>query len=169
MQELKEQSAEELVKQARTRLDELKEEMKNVAHFSSFNQKKTPTAVFNYLTSIVEKHLNIVPQQPILYGILIQLREDELLRCLFNISIYLGTLDKPEVFIAELKQLYEQQEKYPQTTMQQLPVLDGKVSKKDRKKINAMLQQQQQSQIKSSNIEFNEQIVSSTMLILKKS
>jgi hypothetical protein len=171
MQEMKEKSEEELMKQVRTRVSELKDEMQNVEHFSSYNQKKTPTAVFNYLASIVEKFLDIVPQQPILYAILVQLREDELLRCLFNISIYLGTIDKPEVFIAELKELYERQEKNPQITMQQLSILNGNFSKKDLKKMNAMIQQQQQQQqlqAQPSNIEFNEQNVSSTMLIPKK-
>jgi hemerythrin len=82
----------------------------------------------------------------------------------------LGTIDKPEVFIAELKELYERQEKNPQIMTQQLSILNGNFSKKDLKKMNAMIQQQQQQQLQAqpSNIEFNEQNVSSTMLIPKK-
>jgi hypothetical protein len=165
-----EQSQEELIEQVRVRLDELKEEMRDAQELSSFNKKKTPTAVLNHLASIVEKYLDVLPQQPALYALLVQLRQDELLRCLFNVSIYLGTIDKPEVFIAELKQLYDRQERNPQIlgsmTTQQLPILNQQISKKDRRKMNAMIQQQQlQSQTQLSNIDPNEQNVSFATLI----
>jgi len=165
-----EQSQEELIEQVRVRLDELKEEMRDAQELSSFNKKKTPTAVLNHLASIVEKYLDVLPQQPALYALLVQLRQDELLRCLFNVSIYLGTIDKPEVFIAELKQLYDRQERNPQIlgsmTTQQLPILNQQISKKDRRKMNAMIQQQQlQSQTQLSNIDPNEKNVSFATLI----
>jgi hypothetical protein len=171
MQEVKEESRQELTERVRSRLDELQEEMKDLAQFSLFYQKKTPTAVFSYLTSIVDKHLDIVPEQSILFAILVQLRDDELLKCLLNISIYLGTIDSPEVFIAELKELYRRQENNPQKTTEWLSIINAKVSKKDRKKIDAMLQRQgqQESQVEPSNIEWDDQNVSTTMLILKKS
>lgn len=172
MQQVYEQSRQELIEGVRARLNELKEEMRDAQELSSFNKKKTPTAVFNYLTSIVDKYLDFVPQQAALYAVLVQLREDELLRCLFNVSIYLGTIDQPEVFLAELKQLYGRQEKNPLTqgsmTTQQLPILNTKMSKKDRKKMNAMiLQQQSQPQTQLSNTEFNGQNVSFATLIHK--
>jgi hypothetical protein len=176
MQQVKEQAQRELTEDVRARLNELKEEMRDVEQLSSFNKKKTPTAVLNYLTSIVDKYMDIVPQQAAYYAVLVQIRDDELLRCLLNISIYLGTIDKPEVFIAELKQLYGHQEKTPQIqtlmTTQQLPILNGKMSKKDRKKMNAMIQQQQQqlqSQPDSSNVELNQQNVSLITLRHNKS
>lgn len=160
---MKEQAQKELIEEVRTRLTELKEEMRDAQQLVAFNEKKTPTAVFNHLTSIVDKYLDIIPEQPALYAILIQLREDELLQCLFNIAIYLGTIDKPEVFIEELKQLYNHQVKNPQkqgsVTMQKLPILSENLSKKDRKKLNAMIQQRE-AQAQSSNIESNEQNVS---------
>ncbi len=129
--------------------------MRDEQELSSFNKKKTPTAVFNYLTSIVEKYLDFIPQQPALYAVLTQLRDDELLRCLFNVSIYLGTIDKPEVFIAELKKLYDQQ---GTMMIQQPPILSGKMSKKDQRKMNAMLQRRI-LELQSSNLD--EQNVSS--------
>jgi hypothetical protein len=176
MQQVYEQSRQELIEGVRARLNELKEEMRDAQELSSFNKRKTPTAVFNYLTSIVDKYLDFVPQQAALYAVLVQLREDELLRCLFNVSIYLGTIDQPEVFLAELKQLYGRQEKNPLTqgsmTTQQLPILNTKMSKKDRKKMNAMILQQQlqpQAQAQLSNIELNGQNVSFATLIHNKS
>ena len=160
MQQSKEELQQGFIEVARTHLNELKEKMRDELELSSFNKKKTPTAVFNYLILIVKKHLDFVPQQPALYAILTQLRDDELLRCLFNVSIYLGTIDKPEVFIAELKKLYDHQDTM---TMQQPPILSGKMSKKDQKKMNAMLQQRK-LQLQSPNLD--EQNVSSAILIL---
>lgn len=160
--EVKDQVYKELVEEVRKRLNEMKEEMRDTEQFASFNKKKTPTAVLNHLTTIVDKYLDILPEQPTIYGILIQIRDNDLLRCLLNISIYMGTLDKPEEFINELKQLYQEQGKNPQSqttlTTQQLPILNTKLSKKDRRKMAAMMQQQQQAQI--TNTESNEENVS---------
>jgi len=174
MQQVYEQSEREVIEAVRARLNELKEEMRDAQELSSFNKKKTPTAVFNYLTSIVDKYLDIVPRQAALYAVLVQFRDDELLRCLLNVSIYLGTINQPEVFIAELKQLYDQQGRNPSTqgsmTTPQLPILNKKMSKKDLKKMNAMiLQQQSQSQVPSSNMEFDGQNVSFATFIRNKS
>ncbi|CAF3761406.1 unnamed protein product [Adineta steineri] len=148
-QQVREQFQREFIEDLRTRLNEFKEKMQDEMEFSSFNKKKTPTAVFNYLTSIVENYLDFIPQQTTLYATLVQFRENELLRCLLNISIYLGTIEKPEVFIAELKKLLNYQEKIPltQTTMpmQSRSILNEIFSKKDRKKMQAMIQQQQLS------------------------
>ena len=83
----------------------------------------------------------------------------------------MGTIDKPEVFLAELKELYRRRENNPQKTSEQRSIINATVSKKNRKKINAMLQRQaqQESQVESSNVELDDQDVSTTMLILKKS
>jgi hypothetical protein len=146
-QQIIDQSQRELVENIRAQLNELKEKMHDTVELSSFTNKKTPTAVLNYLTTIVDKYFDFIPQQPALYAVLVQLRDDELMRCLLNMSIYIGTIDKPEVFIDELKKLYVHQDGIPHTqttmTMQQLPVLNQKMSKKDRKKMQTMIQQQQ--------------------------
>jgi len=170
---VKEKAQNELVEEVRARLNELKEEMRDAQELSSFNKKKTPTAVFNYLTSIIDKYLDVVPQQAALYAVLVQLRDDELLRCLLNVSIYLGTIEQPEVFIAELKQLYDRQERNQLTqvssTTPQLPILSKKMSKKDLKKINAMNQQKQlQSQVLPSDIKFNGENVSFATFVHNK-
>jgi len=78
MQQVKEQAQRELTEDVRARLNELKEEMRDVEQLSSFNKKKTPTAVLNYLTSIVDKYMDIVPQQAVFYAVLVQIRDDEL-------------------------------------------------------------------------------------------
>ncbi|CAF3697074.1 unnamed protein product [Rotaria sordida] len=161
MQQVKEQLQKDLIEDVRVHLAEFKEKMHDELELSSFNKKKTPTAVFNYLISVVDKYLNFIPQQPILFAILTHLRDDEMLRCLFNVSIYLGTIDKPEIFIVELKKLYGHQERTPsaqETIMtQQLSIITEKMSKKDRKKMNRMMKQQQ-SQLQYSNISVDEQI-----------
>lgn len=140
----------------------MKEEMRDVAKFSIFNSKKTPLAVFNYLTSIVEKHLDILPQQAVLYTILSQFREDELLQCLFNLCIYLGTMDQPEVLIAELKEIYANGNQNAQTTMDLLLNSGVILSKKERRKLNSMRQQQSsQSSTQPDNTELDEVDVNS--------
>ena len=69
---------------------------------------KSPVAVFDHLVSVVEKHLTVA-QQKTVRDTLIKIRNDALLRCLLNVSIYLGTIDKPEKFIAELNKLNQNQ------------------------------------------------------------
>jgi hypothetical protein len=169
-QQEKSTALQELAKDANTRLAELKEKMGDEMELSSFNKKKTPLAVFNYLTTLVDKYLDFIPQQPVLYAALIQLRDNELIRCLFNVSIYLGTIEKPEVIIAELKKLYGYQESMPQhakeTMMQQqLLISNDKISQKDRRKLNAMMQQKQQQQTQSAGIPFDDQNVSFAIFI----
>ncbi|CAF4504281.1 unnamed protein product [Rotaria sp. Silwood2] len=168
IQQAKEQSKKDLIEDVHAHLAEFKEKMQDELELSSFNKKRTPTAVFNYLISIVDKYLNFIPEQSIVFAILTQLRDDELLQCLFNISIYLGTIDKPEIFIAELKKLYGHQEKILPTRetmmMQQLSIMTETMSKKDRRIVNRMIQQQQ-PQLKCSNISADEQIVSFATLI----
>lgn len=160
-----EQIYHELLQQARKRLEELKEEMQDVAKFSTFNQKKTPLAVFNYLTSLIEKHFDIVPEQMVLYTILCQFREDELFQCLFNISIYLGTIDQPEALIAELKEIYATGQTNSQITTDELLSTGAKLSKKERRKINSMIEQKSLlSPTSSSNAEIDEEEVSFPIL-----
>ncbi len=81
--------------------------MHNELELSSYTNK-SPIAVLVHLVAVVEKHLT-VPQQKSVRDILMKIRNDELLRCLLNVSIYLGTLDKPEKFITELQRLNQNQ------------------------------------------------------------
>ncbi|CAF1642134.1 unnamed protein product, partial [Adineta ricciae] len=143
-----EETQKELIEVIRARLNEFKDKMRDELELSLFNKKKTPTAVFNHLTTLVHKHLDFLPQQPAVYAALTQLRDDELLRCLFNVSIYLGTIEKPETFIPELKKLLglqEGQQSLPGPMVILPPsVPQGKMSRKDRNRMQAMAQQQQQ-------------------------
>ncbi|UJR37109.1 hypothetical protein I4U23_029813 [Adineta vaga] len=162
IRQAQEQVQQVLIEDIRVHLTELRDKMRDELELSAFNKKNTPTALFNYLISIVHNYLDFIPQQPAVRKALTQLRDNELIRCLFNVSIYLGTLDKPETFIPELKKLYGYQDGivHPQTItlMEQLPLSNKKMSKKERKKMEAMLQQQQQKLAsQSSEIEPNDQ------------
>lgn len=129
----------ELIEDVRAQLDELKEKMRDVSHLSAFNEKKTPMAVFNYLTSIVEKHFTIVPEQSILYAALALLRDNELLRYLLNVSIYLGGMEQSEALVAEFKKFYE--EKHPSQDLsefEQRLIFEGELSAKDRRKLKSL-------------------------------
>lgn len=84
-------------------LKEIQDELSNELEPSPYTNK-SPMAVFDHLVSVVEKHLTI-SQQKSVRDALVKIRGDELLRCLLNISIYLGTLDKPEKFITEFQRL----------------------------------------------------------------
>ena len=154
-----EETQKELIDVIRARLNEFKDKMRDELDLSLFNKKKTPTAVFNHLTTLVHKHLDFLPQQPALYAALTQLRDDELLRCLFNVSIYLGTIEKPDTFIPELKKLLGLQEGQQRLAgPMEIPppfVSQGKMSKKDRNRMKAMVQQQQQLAAQMSNISSN--------------
>jgi hypothetical protein len=86
---------------------EIQQEVRSELELSSYTNK-SPIAVFDHLVSIVEKHLTI-SQQKSVRDALVKIRNDELLRCLLNISIYLGTIDEPEKLIAELKKLNQDQ------------------------------------------------------------
>lgn len=168
-QRVKEQIYDELLGQARKSLEEMKEEMRDVDKFSKFNQKKTPLAVFSHLTSLVEKYFDIFPEQEVLYTILCQFREDELFQCLFNISIYLGTIDQPETFIAELKQIYANGPTNSQMTMEDLLQSGANLTKKEHRKINSMIEQKQrQSQTTPSSVPIDEDEVSFPILSHQK-
>lgn len=164
-QEAEQEASNKLIEDIRLRLEEFKKKMQDELEFSSFNKKKTPTAVLNYLTSIVEQYLTFIPQQTSLYAILVELRDNELFRCLMNLSIYLGTLEKPEVFVAELKRQLGYQDNFPATsdtsTIARLSTqaITEKMSKKDRRKMKAMMEQQN-LQVSVSNTILNEQSVS---------
>ena len=137
----------ELIEDVRAQLDELKEKMRDVSHLSALNEKKTPTAVFNYLTSIIEKFFPIVPQQSILYAVLALLRENELLRYLLNLSIYLGVMEQPETLTAEFNRLY--QEHHPRQDLadfEQRLVFDGELNNKDRRKMKALMERRKSKQ-----------------------
>lgn len=88
-------------------LREIQSEVRSEMELSSYTNK-SPIAVFDHLVSVVEKHLTVVQQKSV-QDTLIKIRNDELLRCLLNISIYLGTLDKPEQFSAELQKFNQNQ------------------------------------------------------------
>ncbi|CAF4183220.1 unnamed protein product, partial [Rotaria magnacalcarata] len=87
------------------RLSKLKQEMRDELELSTYNKKKSPIAVFNHLASAVEKYLSFIPEQTFTYATLIHLRQNELLQWLLNISIYLGSIQKPETFVAELQRI----------------------------------------------------------------
>ena len=144
--QLAEVAREALIETIRARLDEFKTKMSDELQLSAFNKKKTPTAVLNYLTSIVTQYMECVPEQPALYVILTQIRDNELIRCLLNLSIYLGTIEKPEILAAELKRLF------PRDTFPNGSGLSSEeflqnlnMSQKDRRKLRSMMQQQQET------------------------
>ena len=89
------------------KLWEIKQEMNNELEQSAYATKST-IAIFDHLTSIVENYLT-VPEQKTVRDTLVKIRNDELLRCLLNISIYMGTLERPEKFLSELQQIYQRQ------------------------------------------------------------
>ncbi len=113
----------------------------------------------------MNKYFDFIPQQPVLYAILTQLRENELLKCLLNVTIYLGTINQPELYIAELKKLYNVQDDNPytreQTIVQANLILNATGRKKDRRKINSLYRRQQlRLQSQASNLMLSEQNVS---------
>ena len=65
--------------------------------------------MFNHLTSIVQKYLPFLFEQPFLYATLIHLRQNELLQWLFNVTIYLGSMETPNEFLTELQKLFHHQ------------------------------------------------------------
>lgn len=89
------------------KLWEIKQEMNHELEQSAYATKST-VAIFDHLTSIVEKHLT-VPEQKSVRDILLKIRHDELLRCLFNISIFMGTIDRPEKYFDDLQKIYRSQ------------------------------------------------------------
>ena len=96
-----------IISTVESQLWEIQQEVLDELELSSYINK-SPIAVFDHLVSVVEKHLSL-PQQKSVRDTLMKIRNDELLRCLLNVSIYLGTIDKPEKFIAELQKLNQTQ------------------------------------------------------------
>lgn len=140
-------AVEELTSAIIGRLSELKQEVHGELGLSSYNKKKSPIAVFNHLTSIVEKYLSFIPEQSFVYVTLIHLRQNELLQSLLNISIYLGTIEAPGAFIAELERIC-----HPQSAHLRLQILlhfyqslpyDPNITEMDYNRLQAMIQQQQ--------------------------
>ncbi len=97
----------QIIAAVEAQLWEIQQEVRSELELSSY-ANKSPMAVLDHLVSVVEKHLT-VSQQKSVRDTLIKIRNDELLRCLLNVSIYLGTIDQPEKFIAELQKLNQNQ------------------------------------------------------------
>ncbi|CAM4909922.1 unnamed protein product [Rotaria socialis] len=95
-----------IMKIAQAKFAELIKEVKFEFQSPHDKEKKSPTIVFDHLISIVEKYL-VVSEQKILQDTLNKFRKDELLQSLFNVSICLGTMKKPEELLVELKKFYQ--------------------------------------------------------------
>ena len=146
MNKIKDDARTEVAEEVRERLKDLKTELTEGQQLEKI-KNKTPTALFVHLMSIVEKYMDVIPEQPTIYAILAQLRENELLRCLFNLCIYLSQLDEPEDYVQELKKLYQERaENAPASTaIDQIPAPFQRLSKRHQKKLNSMLASQQPS------------------------
>ncbi|CAF4801624.1 unnamed protein product, partial [Rotaria magnacalcarata] len=96
----------EIMKIAQAKFAELIKEVKFEFQSPLDKKKKSPTIVFDHLISIVEKYL-VVSEQKIVQDTLSKFRKDELLQCLFNVSICLGTMKKPDELMVELKKFYQ--------------------------------------------------------------
>ena len=92
-----------IIDQFEAKLREAQQEVTNQLELSSYNNK-TPIEVAGHLLEIVAKYLNVTHQKMV-HDILVKIQSDELLRCLLNISIYLGTLQRPEQIAAEFQRL----------------------------------------------------------------
>lgn len=92
-----------IIHEIESKLQEIKEDVTSHLDLSMYTNK-SPMAVFDHLLTMVDKHLNIA-QQKAVRDLLLKLRSDELLRCILNICIYLGSLKKPEKFVAEFQKL----------------------------------------------------------------
>ena len=102
-------AVEDLTNEVLERLAQLQVEVKNGIELSSYNKRKSPVAVFNHLISIVEKYLSFIPEQSFLYLTLVQFRQNEVLQCLLNISIYLGTIETSALLSTEVKNIFSSQ------------------------------------------------------------
>ncbi|CAF4848454.1 unnamed protein product [Rotaria sp. Silwood1] len=103
-----------IINEVEDKLREIKQEVSSELKLSSYTNK-SPMSVFNHLISVVDKHLNIA-QQKAIHDLLIKIQKDDLLRCLLNISIYLGSMEKPEKFIAEFQRLTQSQNENQNST-----------------------------------------------------
>lgn len=147
MNEMITKAVQELTNIIGGRLSELKHELCAELGLSSYNKTKSPIAVFNHLASIIEKYLSFVPEQSFVYATLIHLRQSELLQWLLNISIYLGTIEKPDVLFPELERIFHYWNIHSreQTLIQfyQSIPYDHSLNNRDRAQIQAMIQYQQ--------------------------
>ncbi|CAF1112321.1 unnamed protein product [Rotaria sordida] len=107
--EMQTKAVEDLISTIAARLSDFRQEMHGELGPSSYNKKKSPIAVFNHLASIIEKYLLFIPEQSLAYYTLIQLRQNELLQWLLNISIYLGSFERPDLFAVELDKICRHQ------------------------------------------------------------
>ena len=146
MKEMQTKALKELTGAIIERLSELKEEMHNEINLSSYSRKKSPIAVFNHLTLIVEKCLPFVSEQPFVYAALIHLRQNELLQWLFNLSIYSGAIPTSAEFLTDLQKIFHSQDASMRQQMmmyfyQSLPY-DPHINPMEYARIKAMIQQQ---------------------------
>ncbi|CAF1313722.1 unnamed protein product, partial [Adineta ricciae] len=107
--EMHRKATENLTNDVLERLAQLQAEVKDAMKLSSYNKRKSPVAVFNHLISIVEKYLSFIPEQSFLYLTLVQFRQNEVLQCLLNISIYLGTIETSTLLSTEVKNIFSNQ------------------------------------------------------------
>lgn len=96
-----------IINEVEKKLREIQQDISSQLELSMYTNK-SPIAVFDHLVSVVDKHL-IVAQQKAIRDLLTKIRNDELLRCLLNISIYLGSMDKPEKLLVEFQKLTQSQ------------------------------------------------------------
>ena len=75
---------------------------------SALTRQMDPVGVFNHLLMVIEKYFSITPNQRATYYVLQLIRDDDLLRCLLNLSIYLGQIEDRELLISTLKRLYSE-------------------------------------------------------------
>ena len=142
--------------EARTKenLRRIREQISTEQQLSSFTKRMNPCDVFNHLLSVVEKYFHILPHQSLTYGTLVLLKNDELLRCLLNLSIFLGTIEDPEALKEQLKRFY--MDLGPNQTLQQFEFLmenhreftDKKKLQqinKNRKKIKSLMHEWEES------------------------
>ncbi|CAF3623985.1 unnamed protein product [Rotaria sp. Silwood1] len=144
--EMQTKAVEDLTSTIAARLSDFRQEIHGELGPSSYNKKKSPIAVFIHLASIVEKYLSFIPEQSLAYYTLIQLRQNELLQWLLNISIYLGGFERPDLFAVELDKICRHQSDHLrlQTLMmlyQSLPS-NPNISQMDYGRLQTMIQQQ---------------------------
>lgn len=144
----------QVVTKTEENLTKIREQISTEQQLSSFTKRMSPAAVFNHLLSVVEKYFHILPYQSLTYGTLLLLKNNDLLQCLLNLSIFLGTIEEPEALKEQLKKFYV--DVGPSQTLQQFEFLmethrefTGKKKlqeiSKNRKKIKALMHEWEQS------------------------
>ncbi len=96
-----------IINEVEKKLREIQQDVSSQLELSMYTNKSS-IAVFDHLVSVVDKYL-IVAQQKAVRDLLTKIRNDELLRCLLNISIYLGSMNKPEKLLVEFQKLTQSQ------------------------------------------------------------